>query len=96
MSKMDMRHARLFRAGPDQAVRIPKGFELPGDEVIIHREGDRLVIEPVARPGLLALLATLEPIDEAFPDVDEGLRARDTNLRVSCQGAGLMVENRLD
>ncbi|WP_296714221.1 MULTISPECIES: antitoxin [Tistrella] len=77
MSKMDMRHARLFRAGPDQAVRIPKGFELPGDEVIIHREGDRLVIEPVARPGLLALLATLEPIDEAFPDVDEGLRALD-------------------
>jgi antitoxin VapB len=96
MSKMDVRHARLFRAGSDQAVRIPQGFELPGDEVIIHREGDRLVIEPVARPGLLALLATLEPIDEAFPDVDEGLRTVDTNLRVSRPGAGLTVENWLD
>ncbi|MEN2979662.1 AbrB/MazE/SpoVT family DNA-binding domain-containing protein [Tistrella bauzanensis] len=73
MAKMDMRHARLFRAGPDQAVRIPQGFELPGDEVIIHREGERLVIEPVARPGLLALLATLDPIDDTFPDVDDGL-----------------------
>ena len=49
------RHVRLFRNGRNQAVRIPVEFELPGDEATMHRDGDRLVIEPVrARPDRLA------------------------------------------
>jgi antitoxin VapB len=67
------RHVRLFRNGRNQALRIPREFELEGDEAIIHKEGDKLIIEPVRKGKLLALLATLEPLDEAFPDVDEGL-----------------------
>ena len=43
------RHVRLFRNGRNQAVRIPVEFELPGDEAIMHRDGDRLVIEPVRK-----------------------------------------------
>ena len=54
------RHVRLFRNGRNQAVRIPVEFELPGDEAIMHREGDRLVIEPVRRRGLVALLKALQ------------------------------------
>jgi len=42
------------------------------DEVIIYREDERLVIEPVnATPSLADLLATLEPIDDEFPDPDD-------------------------
>ncbi|HEC17086.1 MAG TPA: AbrB/MazE/SpoVT family DNA-binding domain-containing protein [Sedimenticola sp.] len=67
------RHVRLFRNGRNQALRIPREFELEGDEAIIHKEGDRLIVEPVRKGGLLALLATLEPLDETFPDVDETL-----------------------
>lgn len=67
------RHVRLFRNGRNQALRIPREFELEGDEAIIHREGDRLIIEPVRKGKLLALLATLEPLEEAFPDLDETL-----------------------
>lgn len=68
------RHVRLFRNGRNQAIRIPREFELPGDEAILRQEGERLVIEPVKpRRNLLEILATLEPIDEVFPDVDEGL-----------------------
>ena len=37
------RHVRLFRNGRNQAVRIPVEFELPGDEAIMHRDGERLV-----------------------------------------------------
>jgi antitoxin VapB len=48
-------------------------MELAGDEVIIRREGDRLIVEPVAKRGLLALLATLDPIEETFADPDDGL-----------------------
>ena len=66
------RHARLFRNGRNQAVRIPREFELPGDEVIIHKEGNRLIMEPVVKKrNLRELLATLEPLDEDFPDIDD-------------------------
>lgn len=67
------RHVRLFRNGRNQAVRIPREFEFEGDEAILHKEGDRLILEPVRKGRLLALLASLEPIDEPFPDVDEDL-----------------------
>jgi antitoxin VapB len=63
------RHVRLFRNGRNQAVRIPVEFELPGNEAIMHRDGDRLVIEPLRRRGLVALLETMEPVDEALPDI---------------------------
>lgn len=67
----DQRHVRLFRNGRNQAVRIPVEFELPGDEAIMHRDGDRLVIEPVRKRGLVALLRSMTPLDEAFPAIDD-------------------------
>ena len=73
-SPSSRRHVRLFRNGRNQAVRIPREFELPGNEAIISKEDDKLVIEPVRKkPGLLRILAELKPIAEEFPDVDEGL-----------------------
>jgi antitoxin VapB len=65
----DQRHVRLFRNGRNQAVRIPVEFELPGDEAVMHRDGDRRVIEPVRKRGLLALLETMKPLDEDFPEI---------------------------
>ncbi|PNG56605.1 MULTISPECIES: AbrB/MazE/SpoVT family DNA-binding domain-containing protein [unclassified Variovorax] len=74
------RSVRLFRNGANQAVRIPREFELPGNEALMRRDGDTLVIEPVypvprkgTLAGLAAVLATMEPLDEEFPDVDKGL-----------------------
>jgi len=67
------RLARLFRNGRNQALRIPREFELPGDEVIIHKEGDRLILEPVKTRNLLGILAKLKPVNDAFPDVDNSL-----------------------
>ena len=65
------RHVRLFRNGRNQAVRIPVEFELPGDEAIMHRDGDRLVIEPVRKRGPVALLKTMKPLEEDFPEIDD-------------------------
>lgn len=42
-----MTTAKLFMNGRSQAVRLPKEFRLPGKEVRIHREGHRIVLEPV-------------------------------------------------
>ena len=67
------RHVRLFRNGRNQAVRIPREFELEGDEAIMRKEGSRLIVEPVRKGRLLSLLGTLSPLDETFPDVDEDL-----------------------
>jgi antitoxin VapB len=71
----ERRHVRLFRNGRNQAVRIPVEFELPGDEAIMHRDGDRLVIEPVRKRGLLALLESMAPLDEDFPGIDDPVPA---------------------
>ena len=77
------RHVRLFRNGANQAVRIPKEFELPGKEAIMRREGNRLVIELIEpqhpKGSAAALMAALEsmkdwePVLEPFPDVDAGM-----------------------
>ena len=67
----EQRHVKLFRNGRNQAVRIPVDFELPGNEAIMHRDGDRLVIEPVRKRGLVALLKTMEPVNEDFPEIDD-------------------------
>jgi antitoxin VapB len=65
------RHVKLFRNGRNQAVRIPREFELPGSDAIMRKEGDRLIIEPTPPKSLLAVLATLEPLDEDFPPIPE-------------------------
>lgn len=63
------RHVKLFKNGRNQAVRIPREFELPGVDAIIRKEGTRLIIEPVPPKSLLALLAALEPLAEDFPPI---------------------------
>jgi antitoxin VapB len=73
----EQRHVKLFRNGRNQAVRIPVEFELPGDEAIMHRDGDRLVIEPVRKRGLVALLKTMKPVEEDFPEIDDPVPARE-------------------
>jgi antitoxin VapB len=65
------RRVRLFKNGQNQAVRIPREFKLPGEEAIMRRDGDRLIIEPSPPRSLLALLESLEPLDEDFPPIPD-------------------------
>jgi len=68
---MSSRRVRLFRNGRNQAVRIPREFELPGDEAVLTKEGNRLVLEPAPRRGLLAYLAQMAPLDEDFGTIED-------------------------
>lgn len=68
---MERRRVKLFRCGRHQAVRIPRAYELPGTEATIRKEGRRLVIEPTPPTSLLAWLATLEPLDDFIPPIEE-------------------------
>jgi antitoxin VapB len=65
------RHVKVFKNGRNKAVRIPREFEFPGEDAIMRKEGDRLVIEPVPTKSLLALLAKLAPLPEDFPPIPD-------------------------
>jgi len=70
------RHVKLFKNGRNQAVRIPREFEFRVEDAIMRKEGDRLIIEPAPPKSLLAVLATLTPLDEDFPAIRDLLRDR--------------------
>jgi len=76
------RHISLFRNGRNQAIRIPREFELEGKEATIRKEGDKLIIEPIRKKGLSEVLAVLKPLDENLHDfadnLDEKLLPLDT------------------
>jgi antitoxin VapB len=61
------RYVKLFKNGRNQAVRIPREFELPGEDAVMRKEGQRLIIEPAPPRSLLAVLETLPTLDEEFP-----------------------------
>lgn len=65
------RRVKLFKNGRNQAVRIPREFELPGDNAIMRKEGGKLIIEPAAPQSLLALLETLEPLHEDLSPIPD-------------------------
>lgn len=71
------RTVKLFRNGRNQAVRIPREFELPGEDAVMRRDGDRLIIEPATAAGanarLAAILAALDPHppEDDYPSVQD-------------------------
>jgi antitoxin VapB len=66
------RDVRLFRNGRNQAVRIPREFELPGKVAVIRKEGDRLILAAKKKTQSFAkFLASLEPIEEEFPEIPD-------------------------
>lgn len=65
------RHVRLFRNGRNQTLRIPAEFELPGKAVVVRKEGDRLIVEPIRQQTLLGLLAEWAPLEDEFPEIED-------------------------
>jgi antitoxin VapB len=62
--------AKVFRNGGSRAIRVPKDFELKGDEVVLKQDFGVITILPKgSRKGsLLALLKALGPIELAPRD----------------------------
>ncbi|MFM9974498.1 MAG: antitoxin [Beijerinckiaceae bacterium] len=78
--------AKLFMHGRSQAVRLPKEFRMPGTEVNVRREGDRIVLEPVDASlfDVAAWFARLETYrDTPFPDApDDPVAERDDTINL--------------
>lgn len=71
------RRVRLFRNGANRALRIPRDMEFEGDEALVRKEGDTLIVTPVRKGRLLELLDSWEPLEDPFPDVDSDLGTLD-------------------
>ena len=65
---METRNVRLFRNGRNQAVRIPREFELPGSEALLSREGEVLTLRAAKPRSLLTVLKSLAPLDGSLPE----------------------------
>lgn len=63
---------------------------VPGNEALLRKEGNRLVVEPVRRPSVLELVASWEPLDEDFPEIEDPPPLDDGPF------AGLSLENWLE
>ena len=58
---------------------MPRELDFPGNEVILHRQDDRLIVEPVARRRSLAeILPGLRPLTEDVTETsDPSVRPED-------------------
>ena len=62
--------AKVFTSGRSQAVRIPKEYRFVCDEVLIEREGERVILTP--RPkSWHEYLARASRFADDFPDTIE-------------------------
>ena len=66
-----MATARVFRSGDSQAVQLPKGFRLKGNEVEIFRRGDEIVLREKGK-GLARAFEILAGLPDDF--LPEGQR----------------------
>lgn len=69
------RHVKLFRNGRNQAVRIPREFELPGEDAVMRKEGGRLIIEAKPKRSLEEVLDWLaeNPLgpEDKMPEIED-------------------------
>lgn len=70
--------AKLFKSGGSQAVRLPRKYRFEDqDEVLVYREGQRVILEPRRKQWsrqFLELAGSVEdfPYPEAPPQVEPG------------------------
>jgi antitoxin VapB len=61
-----MATAKVFWSGRSQAVRLPKEFRVEGDKVLIHREGAKIILEPIPNDW-----AWLDKLQEKIGKLDD-------------------------
>jgi len=66
------RIAKVFRNGSNQAIRLPKDYEIDANEVYISRQGDMIVIRPKPRTWG-QYFATAHRLVDDFPEDIEDL-----------------------
>lgn len=63
--------ASVFWTGRSQAVRLPKEFRFNGDTVLVHREGNAVILEP-ARDWPEGYIESFAGVPEDFDRPPQG------------------------
>ena len=63
-----MTTAKIFRHGGSQAVRLPRAFRFDGNEVLIEKHGDEVILKPVPVPKFGTFVEIADFLAEKFPD----------------------------
>ncbi len=64
-------HVKIIQQGNTQTLPIPPELNLDTTEVTIRQENGKLIIEPYHKKSLLEIFATLDDIDEDFPEIED-------------------------
>ncbi|MCL2653038.1 MAG: hypothetical protein FWD63_04525 [Propionibacteriaceae bacterium] len=72
-----VREVSLFRNGRNQALRVPRDFELPGDTAYMYQDGPRLIVESAPAQTFAGLFAGWGPLAETLPDIEDELMPLD-------------------
>jgi len=59
-----MKTAKLFKSGKSQAVRLPRAFRFEGNEVIIKKSGNAVVLMPLTN----SWEPMIDSLDKFTPD----------------------------
>lgn len=77
---MTTKRARVFWTGRSQAIRLPKEFRFETDTVLVHREGEAIVVEPAdAWPA--GYVASFAGVPDDFIRPPQGKVEKTTPLR---------------
>ncbi len=44
-----METAKLIQDGFSQLISLPQSFKIPGDEVYLYRQGNKIILEPIEK-----------------------------------------------
>lgn len=75
----NQRVARLFRNGRNQAVRLPRDYEIDAEEVYVQRKGAKLILTPKPR-SWDAYFAGARRLSEDFPERTEDPPAQEREV----------------
>jgi len=65
--------AKLFMNGRSQAVRLPKEFRFEGTEVLIRREGNKIVLSPMPISWKIFFEDVPLPSEDFMAERDQGI-----------------------
>lgn len=63
-----MHKAKVFMSGNSQAVRLPKEFQMDGEEVYIQKIGKSIILNPVSNPWASMRNSLSQFSDDLFAD----------------------------
>ena len=74
-----MKTAKIFKNGRSQAVRLPKEFRFDGDQVFVHKQGDKVILSEM-EPGWDEFFDSVSVFSEDFLAEREDLPPQERSI----------------